>query len=136
MEYEYVCQRSKDIAYGELLCIMQLFVSSTFIQTHTHTRVCASTHQDSIPSHAQRNRTINPSHSALSVSTQSHVNTFEIACCVLIHNGEQISNVASHVALKLTARRNTLGQNNCRSAEVRGSTAQTVTARWGGGGRP
>lgn len=36
MEYEYVCQRSKDIAYGELLCIMQLFVS-TFIQTHART---------------------------------------------------------------------------------------------------
>lgn len=39
MEYEYVCWRSKDIAYGEPLCIMQLFLSHlhSFRHTHTHT---------------------------------------------------------------------------------------------------
>lgn len=47
MEYEYVCCRGKDIAYGEPLCIMQLFVSHldsfrntyTYARAHTQTRI-------------------------------------------------------------------------------------------------
>jgi len=40
-EYEYVCWRSKDIAYGEPQCIMQLFLShlDSFRHTHTHTEI-------------------------------------------------------------------------------------------------
>lgn len=39
MEYEYVWWRSKDIAYGEPPCIMQLFLSHlhSFRHTHMHT---------------------------------------------------------------------------------------------------
>lgn len=68
MEYEYVCQRNKDIAYGELLCIMQLFVSSTFIQTHTRACAPASTHRDSYHHTRRETGLLIPLTPALSVS--------------------------------------------------------------------
>lgn len=42
--YEYVCWRSKNIAYGEPLCIMQPFLSRLhlFRRTHIHTITCTA----------------------------------------------------------------------------------------------
>lgn len=70
MLYEYVCQRSKDIAYGEQLCIMQLFPSHLHSFRHT---------QRIIRSRAEKNRAINPSPSrSHSPSNTRKVNIYSL----------------------------------------------------------
>lgn len=90
MEYEYVCRRSKDIAYGEPLCIMQHFLSHLHSFRHTHTH-----NTDSHRYVHRKKRAIN-----CSPSRSSHKHIWD---CTYVHNSEQVIYVVNHVVLQITA---------------------------------